>query len=339
MKKSLQVTGAIALIAWTGCGAFAWYKTRAGVHVTLREGEPEAALPIKLLEDRVGTLATEIDALVASLGQSFTQLTGALEEREAAAELERARLDERLRALEAAVARAAAAVEVAQPLAAVPLQPEPDPVATPPETPPAQPPKKSFLAFALPSRDFRFEGRQTFEILGDLSRVGFDAKSTLHDFTGASSAVRGSFTVDLARPELGIEGAIEIKSSSLDTGLDARDTAMLEHLDSEQHEQIRFEPTAFAPEAPEAVDPEEKTVTGRLRGRMTIRGTTRELEMRVAAHVDDARRLVIEGEAPLLLPDYEVPVPSQLGLISMEKEVRVWIHLRARARLESVAGR
>jgi hypothetical protein len=50
--------------------------------------------------------------------------------------------------------------------------------------------------------------------------------------------------------------------------------------------------------------------------------------------VDESMRLVVEGESPLKLSDFGVPVPSKLGLISMQDEVRIWISLRAR-----VAGR
>ena len=54
--------------------------------------------------------------------------------------------------------------------------------------------------------------------------------------------------------------------------------------------------------------------------------------MEVRARVDEARRLVVEGEMPLDLEDYGVPVPNQLGVVSMDPEVRVWVFLRARAR-------
>ena len=52
---------------------------------------------------------------------------------------------------------------------------------------------------------------------------------------------------------------------------------------------------------------------------------------RCLKYVDEARRVVVEGEAPLRLTDYGVPVPSKLGLIGMEDEVKIWIALRARA--------
>jgi hypothetical protein len=53
--------------------------------------------------------------------------------------------------------------------------------------------------------------------------------------------------------------------------------------------------------------------------------------MPVHIRVDPQQRVVIEGQLPLRLSDYEVPVPNQVGLISMEDEVKVWIALRARS--------
>jgi hypothetical protein len=63
----------------------------------------------------------------------------------------------------------------------------------------------------------------------------------------------------------------------------------------------------------------------------------RALAMPVRASVDASRRLLLEGQVALSLRDYGVPVPSKLGVISMEPEVVVWIALRARleARVEA----
>lgn len=202
------------------------------------------------------------------------------------------------------------------------------------ETPSEPAPKRGFLAFKLPSRDFQFEGEQTFEVLTDLSRVGFDAKSTLHDFTGVSNRASGSFRVDLAHPGKGITGRIAIPTTSLDTGLDGRDEAMLENLGADSHDEITFVATGFDTGK---VDVAAQTVEGTLQGEMTIRGETKPVRMAVQAHVDESRRLVVEGEMPLLLPDYGVPVPNKLGMITMNKEVRVWIRFRARAKAEGAS--
>jgi polyisoprenoid-binding protein YceI len=72
------------------------------------------------------------------------------------------------------------------------------------------------------------------------------------------------------------------------------------------------------------------TVSGRVSGQMTIHGQSRQIEMPVKLHVDDSRRLVIEGETPLKMSDYGVEVPSKLGVISVDDQVKIWIALRAR---------
>ena len=336
MKIALQTVGVLALVLWTAFGAFAWSKVSDRLEVTIQEAGDAGDDPLVLLEDRVATLSQDLDALVDSLGTNFQLVATAIQDEGALAEGERARIDERLRALEAALPAALQARETAGALAAVldrlerlepapgaPLArradaseeagaPEPDEVAAvAPDAPdetvaaaaePSAParsepaPRRSFLAFQLPDRDFRFEGTQTFELLGDLSRVGFDAKSTLHDFTGVSNRVQGELELDLARPEQGVHGLVEIRSSSLVTGLEGRDEAMLEHLAAEEHERILFEPVAFETGA---VDAEARTVNGTVLGRMTIRGQTRDLRMPVRAHVDESRRLVLEGEVPI----------------------------------------
>jgi len=189
--------------------------------------------------------------------------------------------------------------------------------------------KKSFLAFDLPSRKFTFGGTQNYAVLGALSRVGFDGKSTLHDFTGTSNRVSGSFRVDLANPAAGMEGRIQVLASSLNTGLADRDRDMRTHLGVAQHKQIVFVAEGF--EGARS-DPRAQTVAGTIVGKLTIKGTTRDVRMPVRARVDEAKRLVIEGELPIRMSRFGVRVPTQAGVISMEDGVTIWIRLRARAR-------
>jgi polyisoprenoid-binding protein YceI len=187
-----------------------------------------------------------------------------------------------------------------------------------------------FLSFSLPSRSFSFAGPQRLRVLSSLSRVGFDAKSTLHDFSGVTSEVRGDVVADLADPHYPWSGEIRCQAASLRTGVDGRDESMREHLDTEHHSDIRFEVRSFRAD-PGDIDVPARTAHGTAVGMMTIRGETRELEMPVQISVDASQRVVVEGQAKLKLTDFGVPVPSQLGLISMEDEVAIWVSLRARS--------
>jgi polyisoprenoid-binding protein YceI len=371
IKRGLQLVGAFSLLAWTAVGAAAWMQVGEHVQVRISEGSEESGERDQLLVDRVATLSADLDALIAALESNLGQIAEAIAAEQTESAVEFALTRERLAALESALPSALQARETAGALSAtlarlealasvehssIPMAIEPPvrfdaaPESAPTEVPsaetavevavatePAAPVgehKRSFLAFDLPSRDFHFDGRQRFEILGDLSRVGFDAKSTLHDFSGVSNDVSGAFSVDLAKPEDGISGSIAIHVESLSTGLDGRDEAMLEHLHSDEFDQIRFEPKSFVTARS---DSSKLELEGTVLGRLTIHGVMREIEVPMQAKVDDSRRLMLEGEFPLLLSDYEVPVPNQLGVVSMKDEVRVWLRLRSRARAESVS--
>lgn len=329
----------VALLCWSAAGGLAWYelKRERPEDPRVDEARREAALQ----RDRLEVLSADSVALAGAIERGFAGFANALEERSAAGERGVQDLAARLTALEHEVQRLAHAESrrAALPAAVGAADPSPvevvvaEPPEPPEETPAAasEPPAgRSFLAFALPSREQSFEGLRTWEILGDLSRVGFDGKSTLHDFSGVSSRVRGSVKIDLSRPADGIDGRIEIDAKSLSTANEGRDEAMLEHLEVERFERIAFAPTGFTVGA---VDLAARRVEGSVRGRLSIHGIEREIEMAVRGHLDEARRLVVEGELPLLLSEYGVEAPSKLGLISMEDQVRVWIHLRARARL------
>ncbi|MBL8695250.1 MAG: YceI family protein [Planctomycetes bacterium] len=186
---------------------------------------------------------------------------------------------------------------------------------------------KRFLTFQLPSQSFDLEKAQRFVILESASRVGFDAKSTLHDFSGACTKVRGELKACLGRPEEDCEGEIFAEAAALQTGLDDRDLEMRKHLDTAQHPNIRFEWLGFEPKSIEA---RGSKFAGDAKGKLTIRGVSREFVIPVQVSTDASHRLSISGQAKVRLPDYGVPVPSKLGLISMDEEVQIWLELRAR---------
>jgi polyisoprenoid-binding protein YceI len=191
-------------------------------------------------------------------------------------------------------------------------------------------PTKGFLTFDLPSRGLSFSGPQHYRILPSLSRVGFDAKSTLHDFTGVTSKLQGDLFADLAATTPVWRGRVSCDAATLNTGVEGRDEGLRDHLATARHPRIEFELKEFVA-APGGVDVDKRRVKGVVSGQMTIRGKTRPLSMPVEISVDESQRLVIAGQTTLALTDYGVPVPSQLGLISMQDQVKVWISLRARS--------
>jgi polyisoprenoid-binding protein YceI len=348
MRTLVAGIGVAFLIAWTGLGVAAWLLVGERLHVTFaNDGGSNTPTPdpSALLAEQVGVVQADVHALATTLEQNLEILEQDLERRD----------DERRRADAGAIGELRSAigelrsaigelqrgvetnpvepVQASEPLPEEPVAVEPRsettwaaPAATPGAAAPPQ--KRSFLAFALPSAALRFDARQRFEIIPSLSRVGFDAKSTLHDFTGVTSEVSGAFTASLAHPEREPTGRIAARAAALDTGLTDRNAEMYRDLATEEHGEIGFEIDGFRVSA---LDVAAESLSGTVSGRMTIRGTTRALDMPVQMHVDESKRLVIEGSTSLRLTDYRVPVPSKLGLISMQDEVRVWLALRARA--------
>jgi len=284
-----------------------------------------AALRTQLanVEARLETSARSNEAARAQTEATLQRFATALNDLSTAIAANAAQAAERARVeVVAVVPVEVAPVEVA-PVAVAPVEPTPAPV----EPPPADTAKKGFLSFKVPEKGFRFDARQRLAIVPSLSRVGFDAKSTLHDFSGVTQKVEGELVVDLSKPGDAPKGRISVECASLDTGLADRDEGMRELLESEKQKQITFTWSAFEAQS---VDTAKQLVQGTVRGKLAIRGVERELAMPVKVSVDASKRVGIEGEARIKLTDFGIEPPSQLGMIEVEDELRLWISLRAR---------
>lgn len=364
MKRALSLLGAGALLGWTGLGLFAWFNVAE--RVTIVSSDSADATPVDsptvlALADEVNALHQDVRALASGFGENLTALhdalTSSMDEHAAATELrlaalrdevgsrndtspldELADLRRELAALRLSLERTSelpggqlvptllVAEEPAPVIEIAAVEPAPaEPVAAP--AAPEKKGKKSFLAFKLPSDDFRFDERRSWAIVPNLSRVGFDAKTTLHDFTATTSTLSGELDVDLSHPDVAPHARFVAQAKSLNSGNGDRDEQMREHLAVDEHPEIAFELASFVPAE---LDLAAMKASGKARGKMTIRGVTQDVEMPVKVAVDDARRLCVEGEMMLDLERFSVPVPNKLGLISMEKEVKVWISLRLR---------
>ncbi len=368
-RRLAGLVGWCVILAAGALGAAGLWHVQERVRIVIEAERPAGPEPLALLRDEVTTLQRDVGALVAALEANLRQLAASLDGaqqvhaagcredvRRLTASLERWQqsVDGTTASLSAAIARLADRQPDGQgaPVAAgaetmvvtTPMAPADARTATGPDAaagnspggdlaregaPPAQPAQGGFLNFRLPSRTFRFDQPHDFVLLPDLSRVGFDATSTLHDFSGVTQAVTGELHADLHDPAGTWSGRVVCQAGTLLTGVDGRDEGLREHLATSQHPDICFEITGFEPAA-NGIDAAHETVQGAVLGRMTIRGRTRDLRVPIRAAMDAGRRLVVEGQAPLKLSDYEVPVPSKLGVISMGDEVKVWVALRLR---------
>lgn len=354
--RLLQWLGAAFVLGLVAAAVFALTVVKDRVRVVIAADEAATGPdPMALVRDDLQTVGRDVADLRTALGSNFERLGAALEERAEARhgdvqaiardvaalrqsaqanQAELAALTARIANLEAALAKAAAmpAVAIAEAPKPAPVEPpkvEAQQAAAKVDTPPAKPATKGFLSFSVGAVTFRFDEQQDYALVPDLCRVGFDAKSTLHDFTGATSKVTGRFTADMDDPAGAWTGEIVCDATTLVTGVEGRDTNMYEHLDTKNHPRITFTIARFVPAA-NGVDVGKQTARGEIVGTMSIRGVQREVKMPVTVEVDASKRLVVKGQTPLKLSDYQVPVPSQLGLINMQDEVVVWIALLAR---------
>ncbi len=303
----------------------------AELYASLDESASERAqahgAAVERVASAVAALSARVDALAAATAARHSELTAALNQL-------RGELSS-FSQVDATASLAQSAATDGQPTAlqGQPTQ-QPDPSlsnelpSAEVAAPPAAPAPRKFLSFSLPSKGFSFAGRQRLAIVPSLSRVGFDAKSTLHDFSGVTQKVEGELEVDLARPAETPSGVVLVDARTLDTGMADRDTGLRKQLDSEHHTQLRFTWTALR-EA--EVEPAAQRLRAIAVGRLSIKGVEREVAMPVQVSVDASQRVGIEGELVVRLRDFGVEPPSQLGMIRVENEVRVWISLRARS--------
>ncbi len=367
MARLLQWLGVLFVLSLVGGATAGFVVLRDRVNVVISEDAArEAVDPVALLRDDVAGLGRTVSELQQAIADNFGKLgrgleagaaqrTDELRQRLVALGAANSELTTRLSRLEDRLAANAPAlagggtVPVAPPGpvvaspesskggAATANAPDVSPAPPPAIEPVAPAPTTTFLSFTVPKAVFAFDVVHDFDVVPELSRVGFDAKSTLHDFSGVTSQLRGSFRADLAGKDGAWSGGIEVQAATLGTGVDGRDTNMREHLEVTAHPTISFAVARFVAAA-DGVDIAGRTSRGTVHGRMTIRGVSREVEMPIRIEVDPQQRVVVTGQVPLLLSDYGVPVPSQLGLVNMQDEVKVWIALRARARAGAVAG-
>lgn len=187
----------------------------------------------------------------------------------------------------------------------------------------AAPPSTSGSAWLQAGSGLDLDERQRFEVIPSSSRVGFDAESTLHDFTGATSDVSGWVEARLADPAAGGRGRVVVRAATLRTGNDRRDAEMRERLDVEHHPELRFEWTGFELEHLERAT---ATLRGHALGTLTIRGVGRPVRVPVQVAPDAEGQLRLTAELALKMSDYGVD-PPRLLFVRVKDEVKVRVSL------------
>jgi len=151
------------------------------------------------------------------------------------------------------------------------------------------------------------------------SEVGFDATSTLHDFTGRTHDVSGSVVLDPKHTSHLVAGRIVCQAASLDTDNDGRDETMREHLDVAQHPEIAFTLQRGA-------GSREGAHTNGFVGSFAIHGVQREYHIDAELEMQPGGGLRVRGRAPISLRDHGI-VPPKVVVVEMADRLEVWYDL------------
>lgn len=153
--------------------------------------------------------------------------------------------------------------------------------------------------------------------------LSFDGKSTLGDFTGTTSTVRGQMTGAAALAD--VRGWVEAPVSSLKTGNDRRDRDLLKTMEAAVYPIIRFELTGVTSEWERG---DSASVV--LAGNFVIHGVTRAERIK-ATVVRGAEGIhLTSAEIPMDLHDYQIDKLTRFLVFKMNRDIVVHIDITFR---------
>jgi polyisoprenoid-binding protein YceI len=150
--------------------------------------------------------------------------------------------------------------------------------------------------------------------------AAFRVRTTVvNDFTGTVAAARAQYTgTDLAS----VQGFVEFPVAEMRTGIGLRDRHTRAALAADSFPLIRFDLTGVEP-APQHGD----TVPAVFRGRLTIRGVTREVHAPGAVVLDNGA-LEIAASLSIDIREYGITPPVRmLGALRVAPDISVKVHL------------
>ena len=156
--------------------------------------------------------------------------------------------------------------------------------------------------------------------------LSFTGHSTVGDFVGATTAVRGGVTgnAEVANARGWVEAAV----ATLSTGNGLRDRDLRATMDVAMYPTMRFELFGVTVESRAAPS---DTVTGALRGALTLHGVTREVAI-PATLIAAADTIDVSGAFPVDLGDYKVGGLTKLfGTLRVRRKIDVRFHVRFQA--------
>jgi len=162
---------------------------------------------------------------------------------------------------------------------------------------------------------------QLWEVDASRSTVGFDATSTLHDFTGICKQVGGGAHANLNAIAQTTGGVIWCQAGSLDTDNEDRNENMFENLGVTQFPRISFSISSLQGDL---MDGQGALV---LSGNYTIRGISKARSFPIDVRLLTDGSLHVTGHSKFLLSEHEVFPKSVMGIIGVDDEVEAWLDI------------
>ena len=176
------------------------------------------------------------------------------------------------------------------------------------------------------SRGLRNVEHETWPAPNAVVRSGtlsFTGHSTFGDFVGTTTTVSGGVT---GNPELAdARGWVEAPVTTLSTGNGLRDHDLRATMDVEKYPTMRF---VLAGVTVDSRATQSDTVTGVLRGTLTIHGVTHDASL-PATLIATADTIDVSGAFPLDLTDYKVGgLTRMFGTLRLRRNIDVRFHVR-----------
>jgi polyisoprenoid-binding protein YceI len=157
-----------------------------------------------------------------------------------------------------------------------------------------------------------------YRVNPEVSAIGFDGTSTLHDFTGRSRGTQGEVRFDPENLATTVGGQLRVEARTLDTGSGKRDKKMRSTLEVDEYPYIRF-----------MIDSVTGTMNDRsarleASGRFDIHGVERTRVLALRLSPDGEFGIRVRGESRFDISDHGMDTPGVL-FVSMHDEVRAWL--------------
>ncbi|KAF0243526.1 MAG: hypothetical protein FD180_3310 [Planctomycetota bacterium] len=164
-------------------------------------------------------------------------------------------------------------------------------------------------------------GLLRLRLMPDRCVAGFDAKTSVVDFSGWTKALTGELAYEAGRPVESARGSVTADATTMDTGDADRDKELREdHLEAAKFPHMKFEISVVKMTSPGTVD---------MSGSMEIHGVRKDVTIPCTFKLRLDGFAYVAGEVKVKMTDFGIKPPTKLGIIKVEDEFRIWFEIWA----------